>query len=327
MDPATSPSPARSAVLQLRDRVGQSVIGQRRMIDRLILALLADGHVLIEGLPGLAKTRAVKSLSRSLESTFSRIQFTPDLLPSDITGGEIYRESTHDFAFREGPVFGNLILADEINRAPAKVQSALLEAMEERQVTVAGKRHKLPGMFMVLATQNPIEQEGTYPLPEAQTDRFLMHVRVDYPSSDEERDVLALVRGERAGAVADEAPPIPEAQILAARAEVATLKPSAAIDAYVVALVGATRQPGGFGEKLPRWIALGASPRGSLALDVCARAHAWLDGRDFVTPTDVQAVAPECLRHRLMLSYDATADGVTRDAVVDELLRQVAVAV
>jgi MoxR-like ATPase len=327
MDAGANSSSARDAVLQLRDRVGQSVIGQRRMIDRLILALLADGHVLIEGLPGLAKTRAVKSLSRSLESTFSRIQFTPDLLPSDITGGEIYRDATHDFAFREGPVFGNLILADEINRAPAKVQSALLEAMEERQVTVAGKRHKLPGMFMVLATQNPIEQEGTYPLPEAQTDRFLMHVRVDYPSSDEERDVLALVRGERAGTMADEAPPIPESQILAARAEVAALKSSATIDAYVVALVGATRQPAKFGDKLPRWIALGASPRGSLALDVCARAHAWLDGRDFVIPTDVQAVAPECLRHRLMLSYDATADGVTRDAVVEELLRQVAVAV
>jgi MoxR-like ATPase len=320
-------STAHDAVLQLRDRVGQSVIGQRRMIDRLILALLADGHVLIEGLPGLAKTRAVKSLSRSLESTFSRIQFTPDLLPSDITGGEIYHETTGDFAFREGPVFGNLILADEINRAPAKVQSALLEAMEERQVTVAGKRHKLPGLFMVLATQNPIEQEGTYPLPEAQTDRFLMHVQVGYPSADEEGEVLRLVRGERAGKAADEAPPISEAQIWSARAEIAAITPAAAIDAYIVALVGATRSPAGFGEKLPRWVALGASPRGALALDVCARAHAWLAGRTFVTPTDVQAVAPECLRHRLTLSYDATADGVSRDAVVDELLRQVAVAV
>jgi MoxR-like ATPase len=327
MDATVNSSPGRDAVIQLRDRVGRSVIGQQRMIDRMILALLADGHVLIEGLPGLAKTRAVKSLSQSLESKFSRIQFTPDLLPSDITGGEIYREATHDFAFREGPVFGNLILADEINRAPAKVQSALLEAMEERQVTVAGKRHKLPGMFMVLATQNPIEQEGTYPLPEAQTDRFLMHVRVDYPSADEERKVLALVRGERAGKATDEAPPIPEAQILAARAEIAAITPAAAIDGYIVALVEATRQPAAFGEKLPRWIALGASPRGTLALDVCARAHAWLDGREFVTPADVQAVAPECLRHRLMLSYDATADGVDRDAVVDELLRQVAVAV
>jgi MoxR-like ATPase len=326
-DSSTSSSPTRDAVLQLRDRVGQSVIGQRHMIDCLILALLSDGHVLIEGLPGLAKTRAVKSLSRALESTFSRIQFTPDLLPSDITGGEIYREATHDFAFREGPVFGNLVLADEINRAPAKVQSALLEAMEERQVTVAGKRHKLPDLFMVLATQNPIEQEGTYPLPEAQTDRFLMHVQVDYPATEEEREILRLVRGERAGKAAEERPPIAEALILAARAEIASITPAEAIDAYVVALVEATRQPAAFGDKLPRWLSLGASPRGALALDVCARAHAWLDGRDFVTPADVQAMAPECLRHRLMLSYDATADGVSRDTVVDELLRQVAVAV
>jgi MoxR-like ATPase len=327
MDATARSSPTSDAVLQLRDRVGQSVIGQRHMIDRLILALLSDGHVLIEGLPGLAKTRAVKSLSGALESTFSRIQFTPDLLPSDITGGEIYREATHDFAFREGPVFGNLVRADEINRAPAKVQSALLEAMEERQVTVAGKRHKLPDLFMVLATQNPIEQEGTYPLPEAQTDRFLMHVRVDYPTTEEEREVLRLVRGERAGKTAEESPPIAEARIMAARAEIAAITPAEAIDAYVVALVEATRQPAAFGAKLPRWIALGASPRGALALDVCARAHAWLDGRDFVTPADVQAMAPECLRHRLMLSYDATADGVSRDTVVDELLRQVAVAV
>jgi MoxR-like ATPase len=327
MDTSPNSSPARQAVLRLRDRVGQSVIGQRRMIDCLILAVLADGHVLIEGLPGLAKTRAVKSLSQSMESTFSRIQFTPDLLPSDITGGEIYREATHDFAFREGPVFGNLVLADEINRAPAKVQSALLEAMEERQVTVAGKRHKLPTLFMVLATQNPIEQEGTYPLPEAQTDRFLMHVRVDYPTPEEESAILALVRGERAGKAVEETPPIQEAMILAARQEIAAIAPAPTIDAYIVALVGATRHPAAFGDKLPRWIALGASPRATLALDVCARAHAWLDGRDFVTPADVQAMAPECLRHRLMLSYDATADGVSRDAVVDELLRQVAVAV
>ncbi|HEY8290780.1 MAG TPA: MoxR family ATPase [Acetobacteraceae bacterium] len=325
--PSEADSPARSAVLQLRERVGQSVVGQRRMINRLIMALLADGHVLIEGLPGLAKTRAVKSLSQSLECQFSRIQFTPDLLPSDVTGGDIYHEATQSFEFREGPVFGNLILADEINRAPAKVQSALLEAMVERQVTVAGKRHKLPELFVVLATQNPIEQEGTYPLPEAQTDRFLMHVRVDYPSTDEERDVLTLVRGERAGRAGPQAAAIPQEEILAARAEVASIVPSAAIDAYILALIEATRRPAKFGDKLPRWIALGASPRGTLALDVCARAHAWLDGRDFVTPTDVQSVAPECLRHRLMLSYDATADRIDRDAVVEELLRQVAVAV
>ncbi|MBV9656463.1 MAG: AAA family ATPase, partial [Acetobacteraceae bacterium] len=238
-----------------------------------------------------------------------------------------YREQTQTFEFREGPVFGNLILADEINRAPAKVQSALLEAMEERQVTVGGKRHKLPELFMVLATQNPIEQEGTYPLPEAQTDRFLMHIRVDYPNTEEEGAVLALVRGERSGRAAAERAPVPQAAVLAARAEIARIVPAPAIDAYIVALVEATRKRAGFGEKLPRWIAIGVSPRGTLALDVCARACAWLDGRAFVTPSDVQAVAPECLRHRLALSYEATAESVTADAVVNELLRQVAVAV
>jgi len=329
MNDAPPISSAHEAMLQLQDRVGQSVVGQARMIERLVLALLADGHVLIEGLPGLAKTRAVKSLSRCLESEFSRIQFTPDLLPSDVTGGEIYRDTGHGgtFEFRAGPVFGNLILGDEINRAPAKVQSALLEAMEERQVTVAGTRHKLPDLFIVLATQNPIEQEGTYPLPEAQMDRFLMHVRVDYPSADEELAVLKLVRGERSAAPVSSIPTIPQAQVFAARNEIARIVPVAAIDAYIVALIGATRRPATFGDRLGRWIALGASPRGSLALDSCARAYAWLAGRAYVTPEDVQAVAPECLRHRITLSYDAIADGVTADAVIDELLRQVAVAV
>jgi MoxR-like ATPase len=314
---------------QLAEHVGQSVIGQRRMIERLVIALLADGHVLIEGLPGLAKTRAVKSLSQCLESEFSRIQFTPDLLPSDITGGEIYRDTGTGgtFEFRPGPVFGNLILGDEINRAPAKVQSALLEAMEERQVTVAGTRHKLPALFIVLATQNPIEQEGTYPLPEAQMDRFLMHVRVNYPNTAEERAVLGLVRGERAGIQAKDAARIPQSQVFAARAEIARVTTADTIDAYIVALIEATRYPRQYGEKLQRWIALGASPRGTLALDACARAHAWLAGRDYVTPEDVQALAPECLRHRVTLSYDATADGVSADTVIEELLRQVAVAV
>jgi MoxR-like ATPase len=327
-DAAATPSP-RDAMTELRVRVGQSVVGQERMIERLIIALLADGHVLIEGLPGLAKTRAVKSLSQCIESEFSRIQFTPDLLPSDVTGGEIYRDtgSGGTFEFRPGPVFGNLILGDEINRAPAKVQSALLEAMEERQVTVAGKRHALPALFLVLATQNPIEQEGTYPLPEAQMDRFLMHVRVDYPNNSEELAVLRLVRGERAGIVAEPALPIAQAQIMAARAEIARIVPADTIDAYIVALIEATRYPAKYGDKLGRWIALGASPRGSLALDSCSRAYAWLAGREYVTPEDVQAVAPECLRHRLTLSYDATAEGVTADAVIEELLRQVAVAV
>jgi MoxR-like ATPase len=319
----------RDAITDLRQRVHRDVIGQRRMVARLVMALLANGNVLIEGLPELAKTRAVKSLARALESDFSRVQFTPDLLPSDVTGGEIYRdEGGHgSFEFRKGPIFGNLILADEINRAPAKVQSALLEAMEERQVTVGGTRHKLPDLFMVLATQNPIEQEGTYPLPEAQMDRFLMHIKVGYPTGPEEVEVMRLVRRETARGKQKAELPLAQSHIFAARAEIAAVTPSEIIENYIVALIQATRTPKNFGGKLPRWIALGASPRGSLALDQCSRVSAWLDGRDYVVPEDVQSVAPECLRHRLSLSYDATADGVTADIVVEELLRQVAVAV
>jgi MoxR-like ATPase len=292
------------------------------------MALLANGNVLIEGLPGLAKTRAIKSLAHALEADFSRIQFTPDLLPSDVTGGEIYRGdgSEGGFEFRPGPIFGNLILADEINRAPAKVQSALLEAMEEQQVTAGGKRHKLPALFMVLATQNPIEQEGTYPLPEAQMDRFLMHIKVDYPSSTEELEILRLIRGEVAGAKKKASVPIAQDSIFAARAEIAGIMISEVVENYIVALVQATRMPKAYGEKLGHWIALGASPRGALALDQCARANAWLERRDYVTPEDVQAVAPECLRHRISLSYDAIADGVDADTIIAELLRQVAVA-
>ncbi len=323
---------ARESILELQRRVNRSIIGQARVVERLVITLLADGNVLMEGLPGLAKTRAIKSLSKALESDFSRIQFTPDLLPSDITGGEIYRSDGSGaaaFEFRQGPIFGNLILADEINRAPAKVQSALLEAMEERQVTVAGKRYQLPGLFMVLATQNPIEQEGTYPLPEAQMDRFLMHVRIDYPSDADEVEVLRLVRREQAGS--NEAAGAPEDRIAQrcifdARAEIAGITTADAIESYIVALIAATRRPGEYSDTLKAWIAIGASPRGSLALDRCSRAHAWLQGRDYVVPEDVQAVAHDCLRHRLSLSYDAIADGVTGDGVIDEILRQVAVA-
>jgi MoxR-like ATPase len=316
------------AITSLAARIHEDVIGQTRMVSRLIMALLANGNVLIEGLPGLAKTRAIKSLSKALDSDFSRIQFTPDLLPSDVTGGEIYRGDggAGGFEFRPGPIFGNLILADEINRAPAKVQSALLEAMEERQVTIGGKRHKLPDLFMVLATQNPIEQEGTYPLPEAQMDRFLMHIKVDYPSSAEERQVLRLVRGENSGALKTLAAPVAQSFIFAARAEIAGIKISEIIENYIVALVQATRTPKFYSENLAWWIALGASPRGTLALDQCARTNAWLQQRDYVTPEDVQEVAPECLRHRLSLSYDAIADGITADDVITELLKQVAVA-
>ncbi len=312
-------------IQEIQKRVNASVIGQERVVERLVIALLANGNVLVEGLPGLAKTRAIKSLSGALESDFSRIQFTPDLLPSDVTGGEIYRDGK--FEFRQGPVFGNLVLADEINRAPAKVQSALLEAMEERQVTVAGKRYRLPDLFMVLATQNPIEQEGTYPLPEAQMDRFLMHVRIDYPSDGDEVKVLRLVRGEQEQGT-KAAPPSKIAQqaVFEARGEIDQVTSVEAIESYIVALVAATRRPADFGSKLKDWIAIGASPRGSLALDRCSRVHAWLHGRDHVLPTDVQAIAHDCLRHRVSLSYAASAEGISKDQVIDEIVKQVAVA-
>jgi len=322
-----------SALDQIREiqgQVNQSVIGQERVVERLIIALLANGNVLLEGLPGLAKTRAVKSLSQCLESEFSRIQFTPDLLPSDVTGGEIYLSQgagAGTFQFRQGPVFGNLILADEINRAPAKVQSALLEAMEERQVTVSGKRYRLPDLFMVLATQNPIEQEGTYPLPEAQMDRFLMHVRIDYPSDADEVKVLQLVRSEQEQDRKDVAPEkVPQKAIFEARAGIDKVASVDAVESYIVALVAATRRPDQFGDKLRKWISIGASPRGSLALDRCSRVHAWLQNRDHVLPSDVQAIVHDCLRHRISLSYEASADGVGKDQVVDEIVRQVAVA-
>jgi len=315
----------REQVEEIRKRVNASVIGQERVVERLIIALLANGNVLVEGLPGLAKTRAIKSLSTALVSEFSRIQFTPDLLPSDVTGGEIYRDG--QFEFRRGPVFGNLVLADEINRAPAKVQSALLEAMEERQVTVAGRRYRLPDLFMVLATQNPIEQEGTYPLPEAQMDRFLMHVRIDYPSDGDEAKVLRLVRGEQAQSHSEERPsPIAQQAIFAARREIDAVTSVEAIEGYIVALVAATRRPTDFGGKLKDWITIGASPRGSLALDRCSRTHAWLHGRDHVLPTDVQAVVHDCLRHRVSLSYEGSAEGIAKDNVIDEIVARVAVA-
>ncbi|MCK0198544.1 MoxR family ATPase [Ancylobacter sp. 6x-1] len=320
---------ALDSIREIKARVNAAVIGQKRVVERLIIALLANGNVLLEGLPGLAKTRAIKSLSQALESEFSRIQFTPDLLPSDVTGGEIYRTDgggAGSFEFRKGPIFGNLVLADEINRAPAKVQSALLEAMEERQVTVSGTRYQLPNLFMVLATQNPIEQEGTYPLPEAQMDRFLMHVRITYPNDADEVKVLRLVRAEQAGTA--EAPPAKVAQsvIFDARREIDTVKMVEAVERYIVALVAATRRPEEFGDQLTGWIAIGASPRGTLALDRTARAYAWLQGRDYVTPEDVQAVAHDCLRHRVSLTYKASADGKHADDIIDELIRQVAVA-
>ncbi|HEX5788875.1 MAG TPA: MoxR family ATPase [Woeseiaceae bacterium] len=316
-------------ILVLKARLAAAVIGQETVIDELLMALLANGHVLLEGLPGLAKTRTIKTLAANLESEFRRIQFTPDLLPSDITGTEIFiGEASKDrFQFQPGPIFGNLILADEINRAPAKAQAALLEAMEERQVTVAGTTHPLPELFLVLATQNPIEQEGTYPLPEAQMDRFLLHVYVDYSSDDDERAILKLVRGEDAGTAPKPGEKIPERTVLDARREVLAVTVSEAVERYMVALVAASRRPGDYDSSpLAQWITVGASPRGTLALDRAGRAHAWLAGRDAVTPEDIQAVAHACLRHRLILSYEAEAEGITKDKVLDEMLKQVAVA-
>lgn len=319
----------RESIQELQRRVGESIIGQQAVIERLLLALLCGGNVLLEGLPGLAKTRAVKSLAKNLESEFRRVQFTPDLLPSDVTGSEMYYEKSGggEFVFQPGPIFGNLILADEINRAPAKVQSALLEAMEEKQVTVAGKTHPLPPLFMVLATQNPIEQEGTYPLPEAQKDRFLLHVLVRHPSDDDERKVMQLVRSEEEPAPAGAAPPpkIAQQAVFDARKEIHKVGVSEAIEKYIVALIAATRRPAMFSKDLGRWISVGASPRGTLALDRVSRARAWLQGRDFVTPDDVRAVVLDALRHRVLLSYEAQADGKSADDVLGEVVKLVAV--
>jgi len=316
------------SINDLQARMGRSIIGQERVVQRLVLGLLANGNLLLEGLPGLAKTRAVKSLARNLAADLSRIQFTPDLLPSDITGTVTYHSSGGKdvFEFQPGPIFANLILADEINRAPAKVQSALLEAMEERQVTVAGETHPMEALFMVLATQNPIEQEGTYPLPEAQMDRFLMHVRIDYPGDEEELDIIRLVRGEQAAGAAVEAGPIPQETVFKARGEIDAIYSSENIERYIVSLIGATRYPQRYDPQLATWIEVGASPRGSLALDKCSRAMAWLDGRDHVLPDDVRAVVHDCLRHRLILSYEANAEGLNADQVIDHMLKLVAVA-
>ena len=312
-------------VLSIKQQVQQSIIGQEQVIDRLLIALLCNGNVLLEGLPGLAKTRAIKTLSKHIESTFKRIQFTADLLPSDVTGTEIYvgEAGQGQFQFQQGPVFGNLVLADEINRAPAKVQAALLEAMEERQVTVAGKTYGLPDLFMVLATQNPIEQEGTYPLPEAQMDRFLLHVYIHHPSDEDELRILDLIRSEEF-APKPEIKPVAQSVIFDARREIQDIESAKAIDRYIVALVSATRNPEKYSEDLANWIQVGVSPRATLALDKSARAHAWLAGRNQVLPEDVRAIAADCLRHRLVLSYHAGADGITADDVVESLLERVA---
>jgi len=321
----------RADIEALEAAIGESIIGQAAVVRRLVIGLLANGNLLIEGLPGLAKTRAIKAMARHLEADFSRIQFTPDLLPSDVTGSDVYHQSEDGpvFRFSPGPLFANLVLADEINRAPAKVQSALLEAMEERQVTVSGKTHPMPDLFMVLATQNPIEQEGTYPLPEAQLDRFIMKVLIDYPSVDDEVEVIRLVRSEEQAAQEQggkSAAPVQIAQsaIFAARREIAALHVAEPVERYMAELIDATRSPQRLSEDLGRWIELGASPRASLALDRCGRVHAWLNGRDYLDPQDVQAVAPDVLRHRLGLSFAAQGEGINMEAVIEQLLAVVA---
>ncbi len=313
-----------SAFEALKQRIEQRIIGQSHLANRLLIALLADGHLLVEGAPGLAKTRAIKVLSEHIEGDFHRVQFTPDLLPSDLTGVEVFRPQDGSFHFQKGPIFHNLLLADEINRAPAKVQAALLEAMAERQVTVGGTSYPLPALFLVMATQNPIEQEGTYPLPEAQLDRFLLQVNIDYPDAAAEQHILRLSREEAQQTPADPEVLLSQQDLFAARTEVLRLHMAEPLEAYVVQLVMATRanhtQDG-----VVKHLQYGASPRATIALDRCARAHAWLDGRDFVTPEDIQSVAPDVLRHRLLLNYEAEASGLTTDAVIHQLIAQVAV--
>ena len=318
--------PLTAAFSALRSELSHCIIGQAALVDRLLIALLADGHLLVEGAPGLAKTTAIKELAARIEGDFHRIQFTPDLLPADLTGTEIYRPQSGSFEFQRGPVFHNLLLADEVNRAPAKVQSALLEAMGERQVTVGRTTYPLPRLFLVMATQNPIEQEGTYPLPEAQLDRFLMHVRVDYPDASAEAAILRLARmraGELLHAAAQPRRLVNQGQIFAARDAVLGLHLAPALEEYLVQLTLATRNPKSYGEDLRRWVSYGASPRGTIALDRCARAHAWLNGRDFVAPEDVHAIAHDVLRHRVLLSYEAEAEGVTSDKVIAALIARV----
>lgn len=314
-------------IIELEKWLASRIIGQEKLVNRLLMALLADGHLLVEGAPGLAKTKAIKTLAEGIEGEFHRVQFTPDLLPSDITGTEIYRAQEGTFEFQKGPIFHNLILADEINRAPAKVQSALLEAMAERQVSFGRQTFELPPLFLVMATQNPIEQEGTYPLPEAQLDRFLMHVNVDYPDAVSERSILQLVRNEAMNTEPDTPPAtISQATLFSARQELLGLHMAPVVEEYIVALTMATRNPGAYGEDLANWIEYGASPRGTIALDICARANAYLAGKDFVSPDDVQSVLHDVFRHRIIVSFEAEAMGVDADKILDTIIQRVAAA-
>ena len=311
----------RNTITELSRWLSSRIIGQEVLIERLVMALICGGHLLVEGAPGLAKTRAIKELATAIEGDFHRIQFTPDLLPSDVTGTEIFRPEDGTFTFQQGPVFHNLVLADEVNRAPAKVQSALLEAMAEHQVSIGRETFPLPDLFMVMATQNPIEQEGTYPLPEAQLDRFLMHLKVAFPDADAELEILHLVRGEAVQAAAPTPPQeLSQQDVFEIRRAVFALHMAEPIERYIVQLIMATREPP---EALARYLEFGASPRGSIALDQCARAHAWLHDREFVTPDDVHAVVHDALRHRLILSFEAEAQGIDPDQIIDQIVEAV----
>ncbi len=312
----------------LKALIAKQIIGQDKLVERMLIALLADGHILVEGAPGLAKTRAINVLSKGIDADFHRVQFTPDLLPSDLTGTDIYRPQEGTFEFQKGPLFHNLVLADEINRAPAKVQAALLEAMAERQITVGSASYPLPDLFLVMATQNPLEQEGTYPLPEAQLDRFLMHVSIDYPNAEHEKEILHLARAEAKGIESTankDFKKVTQQTLFQARKDVLDVYMSDELETYLLQLVLATRQPQLYGDDLAAWLQYGASPRASIALDRCARAKAWLQQRDYVMPEDIQDVAFDVLRHRLILSYEAEAEGMTADRLITELLARVAV--
>lgn len=313
---------------RLKTHISQQIIGQDILVERMLVALLSDGHILVEGAPGLAKTRAIQVLSQGVEGDFQRVQFTPDLLPADLTGTEIFRPQAGTFEFQRGPLFHNLVLADEINRSPAKVQAALLEAMAERQITVGGTTYPLPDLFMVMATQNPIEQEGTYPLPEAQLDRFLLHVKIDYPQAEHEKQILTLARSEAAQQSRKTTRPfnpVNQQVLFAARREVLNVYMADSLEEYLLQLVLATRNAAVYGDELGRWLQYGASPRASIGLDRSARAHAWLNNRDYVAPEDIQIMALDVLRHRLILSYEAEAEGITTEHVVGELIARIAV--
>ncbi len=319
---------AQAAFKRLRTELEECIIGQEGLIEHLLIALLADGHLLVEGAPGLAKTTAIKELAQRIDGDFHRLQFTPDLLPGDLTGTDVYHPQDGSFSFQHGPIFHNLMLADEINRAPAKVQSALLEAMGERQITVGQSTYTLPRLFLVMATQNPIEHEGTYPLPEAQLDRFLMHVRVGYPKAETEKRILALAQQRARQAKAtdiEHSNVISQQQIFDAQRQVLDMHMSPAVQEYLVQLLLASRNPKPYSDDLARWVSYGASPRGTIALDRCARARAWLQGRDYVSPDDVQSVAYDTLRHRILVSFEAEAEGVDADYIISELIQRVPV--